>query len=127
MAKFIVIALLAGLTVSCRHGADVDAQRLPKSNNDNERKLAVRLASQINTRMTFDEVSKVVSLTEANQLGIREHGGVFFDVPIGTNYYIQLRFERSSDGGVKKDSRLNLPPAVKYRAMREHTFKHLTL
>jgi hypothetical protein len=79
-----------------------------------ERKQAENLCSQLHEGMTFEQVSKIIPLTQRNESGLYEHGGVWYDVPVSGHYYLQLRFEHSKDRGVADlQSHLNLPPRVR--------------
>jgi len=112
MEKSSALAILCCLLVSCRSWIASDATELAEIR---DREKATELASKIHEHMGFDEISKIVPLPKNTEVGAREHGGTWFDVPIGQNYIILLRFERSSEGKVENKSTLNSPPLVKRR------------
>jgi hypothetical protein len=74
---------------------------------------AERLASKIHVGMTFAEVSQIIPIRSQDRSPTVEHGGVWYNVATGKNYYLQLRFERSGDHETQQNSRLNLAPRVK--------------
>jgi hypothetical protein len=78
-----------------------------------EKQRAVDLASELHENMTFDQIAKIIPLSATNESPTVEHGGVWYNVPVGSNYYLQLRFEHSSDNRTFEKCRLNLPPQVK--------------
>jgi len=78
-----------------------------------EYQMAEKMVLQLHEGMTFDEVSRIIPLTRNNEVPVVEHGGVWYDVPIGKRSYIQLRFEHPKNGNTYLESELNLPPRVK--------------
>jgi hypothetical protein len=68
---------------------------------------------QIKVGMTFGQIAEKVPLSEAQKLGVREHGGVWYKVPIDNNRILQLRFEHLRDNESTRDTRLNLPPQIR--------------
>ena len=105
---FLLIAVLC-LSASCRSRTNIAPGKVT---DQAELERATRLASELHQNMTFEEVSKVVPLV-GNEMGVSEHGGIWFKVPIGDNYYMQLRFSRPFKGQGYESMSLNLPPQVK--------------
>jgi hypothetical protein len=79
---------------------------------------AIEIVARIRQNMTFDEVSKVVSLSTNIHAFDGEHGGVWYVVSIGGGYSVQLRFEhpygKKNPEGKKniRECLLNLPPVL---------------
>jgi hypothetical protein len=78
---------------------------------------ATALMSKVHQGMTFDQVSKVIPISERNLLAI-SHGGAQFTVGFG-DYAIWLRFDRPRTRPEHlptkeelRDCRLNLPPEL---------------
>lgn len=82
---------------------------------------AAGLVSRINTNMTFAAISRVISLSTNIRGFDGEHGGVWYVVPVGTNYFVHLRFEHPQ--GRKNplgktgimDCLLNYPPRLEVK------------
>jgi hypothetical protein len=82
---------------------------------------ATELVSKIRTNMTFKAISSIIPLSTSIRGFDGEHGGVWYVVPVGTNYFIHLRFEHPQ--GIRNptgrksitDCRLNYPPRLEER------------
>jgi acetyl esterase/lipase len=70
-------------------------------------------ADRIKVGMTFSQVAEKVRLSEKQEVGIHEHGGVWYRVPLDKNRVLQLRFAHPRNGESVRDTRLNLPPQIK--------------
>jgi hypothetical protein len=100
--KYLLPLIVAVLAVSCAsHNRQAELER------------AKQMTSQLHEGMTYEQVTRIIPLTRRNEVPVLEHGGVWYDVPIGKGYYIQLRFEHSRDGASYLQNRLNLPAIVK--------------
>jgi hypothetical protein len=107
--KMLIFGLLICLTVSCVHHARLPAAEISPPA---ELEKATALAAQLHENMTFNQVSKIIPLVQSDEVPLMEHGGVFYDVPVGRHYYIHLRFQHASEGEAYEKTLLNLPPAV---------------
>jgi hypothetical protein len=108
--KLIPNIVLACLAVSC---SSREPSRTSSLSEQAELKKANILSAQLHENMTFQDVSKIIPLVKSDESKVVEHGGVWFDVPIGHYYYIQVRFQHPPEGKTYEDSLLNLPPRVK--------------
>ena len=102
MMKYLLPLIFTVLAISCA-----------SHNRQAELAKAKELTSQFHEGMTYEQVSRVIPLTRRNEVPVIEHGGVWYDVPVGKEYYIQLRFEHSKDGASYSQSKLNLPAQIK--------------
>ena len=77
---------------------------------------AIAKMKQIQQGMLFAEISDLIPLSENCRLSVREHGGIFYDVPISSKYLIQLRFEHMPSGRDPKEARINFSPRLRNRS-----------
>jgi hypothetical protein len=74
---------------------------------------AGQLVSRIREGMTFEQVAKIIPLSARHENLTVEHGGVWYDVPLGAHRIVQLRFERPLRGQKISGCVLNYPPQIK--------------
>jgi hypothetical protein len=92
--------------------AEENGKHDPSSSSD-----AMRLLIKVREGMTFDEAAKVVPLSDSLRGFAGEHGGVWYDVPLGGEYFISLRFEHpegdwNSSGKSLHKCKINFPPRL---------------
>lgn len=111
--------LLAALTISCNKSPPIGnpIEQTASSNGI----IATNLILSIHEGMTFGQITKIIPLTTNLRGFAGENGGVWYDVPLSSNVYIQLRFEhplgRRHANGMTNiiDCFLNFPPRLKER------------
>jgi hypothetical protein len=102
MTQYLALIIVAVLAISCAsHTKQIELER------------AERMASQLHEGMTYEQVSRLIPLTQRNRVPTLVHGGVWYDVPVGKEYYIQMRFEHLKDEASYSQTKLNLPVRVK--------------
>jgi hypothetical protein len=112
------IFICLGLLLSCKSSSD-KAHRSPVTETADEVSTgevttvkAKELVLRIHTNMTFEEIAEIVPLS-TNLVGYAgEHGGVWYDVPIGESVFVKLRFEYPSVSNGLSKCRLNSPPVL---------------
>jgi hypothetical protein len=101
--SIVLLPLLALAPSSCTYpepGSQA-AHAIPEAGSQAEAQpggmLATKLTAQIHQGMTFKEISRIIPLSTNLHGYSGEHGGVWYQVPSGKNYYLQLRFEHPLD------------------------------
>jgi hypothetical protein len=102
------LAVMAAMMAGCYSFPN----RAGKSPEQAELEKANAMVAKTHVNMTFAEISRIIPLDEHCETGIYEHGGTFYDVPVGRYYYIQLRFQHSRKEKGDGNRLLNLPPLV---------------
>lgn len=102
MTNYLTPLIVACLAISC-----------VSNTHEAELERAEKIASQLHVGMTYEQVSKILPLTRQHEVPLFRHGGVVCEVPVGKMYYIELRFDRSKDGSLHLENKLNLPARVR--------------
>lgn len=76
---------------------------------------AVNVVSRIHEGMTFEDISKMIPITTLGP-HVVEHGGIWYDSPLGEIWMVQLRFELPSAKTTLPNCKLNFPPRVRSRS-----------
>lgn len=106
--KYMRSIIYALLLTSCASGTNIA-----------EMKKAEVVASEIHEGMTFEQVSKIIPISTKNESLVCEHGGVWYDLPVNGDYYIQIRFENEKEGKSASSCKVNLP--VRIRQVNHNT------
>jgi len=106
----VVVLLVVGL-----YAYQTTANRTADQSVNSQTSHAHELMSQIQRGMTFAEVAEVVPQSTKHEIGLGMHGGVFYDVPIGERYIIQLRFNHPVENQRIEDTTINYSPALRDR------------
>jgi hypothetical protein len=65
----------------------------------------------ISPGMTFEQVDRILPLNR-NEAHAREHGGVWYQAALSTNWTVHFRFSRLASEPDRPQLRLNYPPIV---------------
>ena len=84
-----------------------------------DRTSALDVMSRIQPGMTFAEIRKIIPIAEAHTLLIAENGGVFYDIPISSEYLIQLRFAHPMPDQSADEVCINYSPRLRDRISKE--------
>jgi hypothetical protein len=76
---------------------------------------AQEILSKIKVKMRFEEISKVIPLSTKAQIGDVMHGAMWYEVPLGSGYSVQLGFEHPAVGQEFENCRLKYPPELKQK------------
>ena len=104
-----LIVIFACITASCSSRDNMSSKKSPEQAEFDK---ANALAAQLKEGMTFENVSNIIHVGPEFEVPVREHGGNWYDVPVGRYYHIQLRFEHYLDETNYSKVRLNLPPNI---------------
>ena len=76
---------------------------------------AMKLMDEIKQDMTFEDVQSIVPLSEKQRSSVVRHGGVFFVVPVSSNFLIELRFSHPVDQQDIKTTKICFSPRLRDR------------
>jgi hypothetical protein len=99
LALFLAMAM-----TSCEHG--------PPSGASAERARAEKLMATIRPGMTLAEIERTVPHTKVEELGLREHGGEYFELTVSERYFIQIRVAHPKPGFTVERSVINYSPGL---------------
>lgn len=107
MTTRFIVALVALMAVTaCRRET---VQTAPSN-----RQQAEKLMAQIRLGMTLAQVRVLVPHSSSNVFD-GEHGGVWYDMPVGDDYIVQMRLAHPPAGGTLEQSTVNYSARLRDR------------
>ena len=70
------------------------------------------LVYRIHENMTFAEIARLIQIY-TNGLNLVEHGGIWYNASVGSNWIVKLRFENRPGNLDPFERKLNYPPIVR--------------
>jgi hypothetical protein len=115
--KLLFAAMVLVGAASCKQGPGNEPRPQNSANETTGQRDAELLMSGIKPGMNLREIKAVLHQESfaAPDVHVREHGGVWCDIPIGADYLVQVRLSHPKQGRGLDESKINYSPRLRDR------------